>query len=451
MRRIVLPGYRRFTGMEWRARRRFTPLGKILMTGLLLAAVFGVDTNQTYVYRFFSLLLAMILVAGVWSLFFRRTFRMHRSLPRFCTAGEPFDYTLRITNPGEAIRNRVTVLDELEDPRPDFATFMRTREPGEAQRNLFDRMMRFHRYQWLIRRNAGLEPVERTLDGIPANTTIRQVITAKPLRRGRIRFSKITLAKPDPFGLYRALISQPAPETLLVLPRRYALPPNLRLDGGRRYHSGGVSMASMVGDAEEFVSLREYREGDPPKRLHWPSWAKTGKPVVKEYQEEYFVRQALILDTLFQGNPLVFEEAVAVAASFAISVESGDSLLDLLFVGPGEHRYTYGRGVAHAEQMLELLAEVQPTAEHEFDDLEGLVSRHLTTMSGCIFVMMGWDRKRRELVEKVRVHGIPATVFVVLSESVDSDALPEPGPMADRPDRFRVLHPGRVEEGLLGL
>ena len=61
-------------------------------------------------------------------------------------------------------------------------------------------------------------------------------------------------------------------------------------------------MASSVGESEEFVSLRDYRRGDPMRHIHWKSWAKTGKPIVKEFQDEFFVRHALILDTFAGGE-----------------------------------------------------------------------------------------------------------------------------------------------------
>src|SRR5258706_610977 len=108
---------------------------------------------------------------------------------------------------------------------------------------------------------------------------------------------------------------------------------------------------------EEFVSLRDYRSGDPMRRIHWKSYARVGRPVVKEYLDEFFVRHALVLDTFTThlGDP-VFEEAVSVAASIAISMQTQESLLDLMFVGPEAYCFTAGRGLAHTEQLLEGLA-----------------------------------------------------------------------------------------------
>ena len=117
-----------------------------------------------------------------------------------------------------------------------------------------------------------------------------------PRRRGPLNLFGLHVARPDPLGLFRALARQPAVESVLILPKRYPLPP-LALPGSRRYQPGGISLAQSVGDSEEFISVREYRPGDPLRRIHWRAWARAGKPVVKEYQDEYFVRHALILDT----------------------------------------------------------------------------------------------------------------------------------------------------------
>src|SRR5207237_287835 len=88
--------------------------------------------------------------------------------------------------------------------------------------------------------------------------------------------------------------------------RRWRAPPRhpvrrFTLAGARRFQKGGVSLASRVGESEEFVSLRDYRPGDPLRLIHWKSWARRGRPVVKEFQDEFFVRYGLVLDTFATG------------------------------------------------------------------------------------------------------------------------------------------------------
>src|SRR5207302_10880458 len=216
-----------------------------------------------------------------------------------------------------------------------------------------------------------------------------------PLRRGLLRFNAVRLARPDPLGLLRALAKVPLPQTTLILPRRYRLPP-VSFPGTLKYQDGGVALASRVGQSEEFVALRDYRHGDPLRHIHWRSWAKACKPVVKEFEDEFFVRHALVLDT-FTAYPHseIFEEAISVAASFACAIQTQESLLDLLFVGPQSYCFTAGRGLAHTDQMLEILASVQPCTEKLFSELEHLVLTHVKSVSGCICVLLAWDDGRQ--------------------------------------------------------
>ena len=182
----------------------------------------------------------------------------------------------------------------------------------------------------------------------------------------------------------------PSPQSILIFPKRYLMPP-FELPGAMKYQLGGISMASSVGESEEFVALREYRPGDPLRRMHWKSFAKLGKPIVKEHQEEFFVRHALILDT-FGGPPEadLFEEAVSVAASLAFTIQNQDSLLDLMFIGPRAYCFTAGRGVGQIEQILEVLASVQVSRENNFVSLEHLVVTHSTEIERVMRVCLSF-------------------------------------------------------------
>jgi hypothetical protein len=211
-----------------------------------------------------------------------------------------------------------------------------------------------------------------------------------------------------------------------------------------------VALASSVGQSEEYVALRDYRHGDPLRHIHWRSWARVGHPVVKEFEDEFFVRHALVLDTFTDyQNGEVFEEAVSVAASFACTLPTQESLLDLLFVGPQSYCFTAGRGVAHVDQMLEILASVGACTDQPFHALEHLVLGHVKAVSGCICVLLGWDEPRRSFVGKLRALGLPVRVVVVV-EPGESQPL-EPGPLRDEPERFSVLEIGQVETGLAKL
>jgi uncharacterized protein (DUF58 family) len=204
-----------------------------------------------------------------------------------------------------------------------------------------------------------------------------------------------------------------------------------------------VALATNVGSSEEFVALRDYRHGDPLRHIHWRSWAKTGKPIVKEYEDEFFVRHALVLDTFDdEPNSDVLEEAVSVAASFACTILTQESLLDLLFVGNQSYCFTAGRGLAHADQMLEILASVKNCADKKFETLEQLVLNHSTAVSGCICVLQRWDDARKSLVTKLKALGVPLLVLIVV---------PRGGKITEASEILHVLEVGKIEEGLARL
>jgi uncharacterized protein (DUF58 family) len=191
------------------------------------------------------------------------------------------------------------------------------------------------------------------------------------------------------------------------------------------------------------VSLRDYRSGDTPRRIHWKAWARTGRLVIKEYQDEFFVRHALLLDTFPAGDAAAFEAAVSLAASLVMMPRSSESLLDLMFVENRSYTFTQGRGLGAPAELLRVLATVEPS-RGRFSELAEAAILCARRMSGGICVLLEWDQERRDLVARLRGHGIPLRVWVV----TDGDAPLDPGPMASDPGNFRVVRPGELEREL---
>ena len=440
MRRLWYRWFRSVSSLQHRLGRRLTPAGRLALAVLGAAAVVGLDTNRTLGSQVLALVGALLALAAAASVGFRVRLRARRVLPRFATAGQPVVYRVVLESESDARQDGLVLLDDLADPRPSFEEFARAREPGEERRNWFDRAVGYPRWMWLVARNRGASIPRRPVPPIPPRAEVEVRLEITPTRRGRLRFASVTLARPDPLGLVQALRRLPLPQSLIVLPRRYPVP-DLGLPGTRKYQPGGVALASSVGDSEEFVALRDYRPGDPLRRIHWKSWARVGKPVAKEYLDEFFVRHALVLDTFgaADGDP-AFEEAVSVAASIAVSIDTQESLLDLMFVGPEAYCFTAGRGLGHTDRMLEVLASVGVCRDRPFAALQHAVLERLGTLSGCVCVLLAWDAPRRALIGALRALGTPTRVFVVTAPDAAVPGLP-----ADA----RHLVAGRIREGLL--
>jgi uncharacterized protein (DUF58 family) len=439
--------YWTFASITHRFKRRLTLTGWVVLGGTVAAAALGADTAASSSYQTFAMLGCLVLASALCTPFGRAQLSLERRLPKFGTVGETLSYRILVRNQGRKPRNALKLIEELPDPRPTFEEFAGTPEPGEERRNWIDRAYGYYRWRWLLARNIRARIPELAVPDLPPGGEREVTASLTPLRRGVLRLTGTTVACPDPFGLFRLLRKIALPETMLILPKRHAMP-GFPLPGVMKYQLGGVSMASSVGESEEFVSLREYRPGDPLRRMHWKSFAKLGKPIIKEYQEEFFVRHALILDTFgATAKEAVFEEAVSIAASLACTIRDQDSLLDLMFVGPEAYCFTSGRGVGHIEQMLEILASVQMCRDKDFAALDHLVWTHAAELSGCVCVFLAWDEPRQNLVRGLLARRVPLRVLVV-SES----AQPAPmGVMDAQPENFHVLPLGQVGQKLAAL
>lgn len=440
MRRFLYWSLMRVSSYGYRINRRFTRPGLLALIGLVATGTIGIDTTQTLAYQLFTFLLFLILCAIAQSWFFKPHFEVKRSLPSYATAGEPFSYRVEVRNLGDRPEIGLSVLENLVDPRPSFKVFKQNLAPLPKSVGWLRRFSIWDKWQRMVGRNRPARIEEQPLPLIPPGQAVEITPEVTPVRRGSIELSGLTIARPDRFGLFKGFEYLRQPQSLPVLPKRYPVP-ELELPGVRRYQHGGVVMTASVGDSEEFIGLRDYRPGDPLKNIHWKSFARIGCPVVKEHQNEFFVRHALVLDTFtIPGTAETFEEAVSIAASFASSIETQECLLDLLFVGADTYCFTAGRGQLHTENMLEILAHAMPCEDRPFSVLQEAVIQRRPMLSGCILVLLAWDEPRRRLADELRASGLPLLVLLVSDEAAPVDA-----------EQLHVLRPGRMLEGLAAL
>jgi len=411
------------SGVQELLRRRFTKAGQAVLATTLCAGLFGLDTRMTAAYQVFALGSALLLVAGVGTVRGARALHGERRLPRHATLGEPCAYRVRIRNLGQRPMHTLDLAERLPDPRPDRATFLAAYAPIEARLNPIERLFGYPRWEWLVQRGRRAEPqIPVSLPVIAPGERIEQTLEITPKRRGWLHLDALVAARIDPLGLMRCETRLPGSGRMLVLPKRYPVPP-LSRPTHRRLQPGGVNLASSVGDSREFMGLRDYLPGDSPRHIHWAAWARSGEPVVKEYQDEFFSRQALILDSFIATDTEAsayeeaFECAISVAGSLlepmTLAGAPQDALLDLMFVADQAHRVTGGRGLLSTRAMLELLACLQPNRGNHFADLGELVDSHAAQLSNCICVLLAWDQQRRDLIHRLQAWGLKPRVLLI--------------------------------------
>lgn len=433
--------YSRSTAVRYFFLSRIRGAGFAVGAALVLSACLGVGHARVPVYQFFSLCLVMVGLSLPMALLRRAQLRAEREVPRHAAMGSRLRYAVRITNTRSRGIARAWLAETVPDPRPNRDEFVMLREPGEEERNAFDRRFAWFRWQWLAVRKrmfeGGESPTELRLAAMESKRIMMEI---SPLRRGVIRLDDLRVCLPDPLGLFQSFVRVPAPPvTVIVLPRRYRLP-MVELPGAAAYQLTGESNTNAIGNSGEFTGLRDYRPGDPMRQIHWKSWARVGRPIVKELEDTFYPRHGLVLDTLStHRHDEGFEECVSVAASFAASLDTGDTLLDLMFVKDEAHRVTAGRGVERAEKLLEVLAGVTPTRGGTLDALARLVIQHAADLTSCVVILNGWDEVRMDFLAKLRGGGV---VFTVLAVGVGTRPEGLPGIWLDA---------AQVERGLMQL
>ena len=432
-------------------RKRFTPTGQFLFAVAIASAVIGVDTSRNLSYQIFALSLSMIIMAMVFAVFNRSRFNCTRTLPPVATVREPVYYSVNITNTGATAKSDVLIVDCLKWQSPTEQELRQFRDPHSTQENWFDRIIGFPRWDRLAKIKTGAEIPDQSISGIASDESVTLQLSLTPLRRGYIRFQGVDVGCPGINGIFRSVYRQNLEDSLLVLPKRYPVPA-LTLPGHRHHHPGGVALSSSVGETAEFHGLRDYRPGDPLRHLHWRSWARTGNPVVKTYEDEYFVRHAMILDTYGQNaSTAQFEEAVSVAASLAFRVNDQDSLLELMFVDRKAYRITSGRHTADVTYLLEILACVKPEYHEPFDTLTHLVRQHGGQLSSAICILLRWDEPRKVLVKALTDSGIKVVVIVVTETEPVKTVQDGQGDIAGQAQPIHWFPVDAIEEGLARL
>jgi uncharacterized protein (DUF58 family) len=266
-------------------------------------------------------------------------------------------------------------------------------------------------------------PRDAFLDAGQATAELGLQITAA--RRGRYVLRGARLRATDPLGLMTGPPVQGPDQVLLVYPRFYAME-DLAIPLGRRYQPGGIPLSSSTGDAIEFIGTRDYREGDPVKNIHWRSWARRGEPVVKEYQEEYFCRIAIILDTFLPRKPTAaerssFESAISIVASIADLFSRSEYVVDILAAGPDVYEVSAGRSLAYLENILDVLACLEPCYEPPFATIGPPLFERLAQLTTVVAVLQDWDPVREAFLRRVRTSGAAVRGLIVREGATTMD------------------------------
>ncbi|MGJ8676787.1 MAG: DUF58 domain-containing protein [Akkermansiaceae bacterium] len=396
---------------------RIRPLGALIIMFTPICWILMPLHNSAPLWQVRGVLFILPIISLTWLIFRKGKISLSRELPRTITAGKNLTYQVTVRNLAKRTIHSAHLLEIPTDNRPSLDNFWHSREPGEESRNLFDRKLSFYRWQWLERLlTLFRSEASKSLEPIPSNSESHCSLSLTPLKRGIIVLNDARLCLPDPLGLFQRCIKTKADhDKIIVLPRCYEVR-DLRLSDTTQLQLEGETASNAIGIAGDFTSIREYKPGDAMKHIHWKSWARTGKPIVKEYEDIFSPRYGLLLDTFGAAeNAHLFEEAVSVAASYVANTKTTDSILASMFIKDQAYGINADQGEEKTSYLLETLADVQYEPQYYLEALEKLVIQHQSEITTCLCIFTGWSERHQLMINRLCQNHLNLKIFAVCS------------------------------------
>lgn len=219
--------------------------------------------------------------------------------------------------------------------------------------------------------------------------------------RGRFTLGPLRIRISDPFGLVELTRGFQARNSLTVTPQVHPLAPG-RL-GGEWSGTGDNRPRAFAAAGAEDVTVREYRDGDDLRRVHWASSARLGELMVRREEQPFQSRATLIMDTRASahrgtGPASSFEWMVTAAASIGVHLATQGYALRLVSesgadpVGQFHERGSGGTG--DSDDLLDHLAVISASNRKNLE-----LPRSRDDRSGVIVSVVG-------LLEESDLHAV---------------------------------------------
>lgn len=212
------------------------------------------------------------------------------------------------------------------------------------------------------------------------------------LGRGRYVLGPLRLRLTDPFGLIDLNRSFRTTTTALVCPRIDDLP---ALNLPRSWDTGDNQSSHSIGShGADDASVREYRQGDDLRKVHWRSTAKTGALMVRQEERPWQGHTCVLLDSRAAVH--------RTATSSAPDARDSSSL---------EWAVSFAASVAH-----HLLAAGRDTALVAGSTLLRPAGPHDPLLEDQLALLTpGGERDLSATVETARAAGHDSAVFAILA------------------------------------
>jgi uncharacterized protein (DUF58 family) len=148
-------------------------------------------------------------------------------------------------------------------------------------------------------------------------------------RRGRQRLGPLLVSSEYPFGLVRRERRLQEEVEVLVWPE----PGDGDLPLAAEAPESGDARSEGTGGSGDLLEIRDFRPGDPPSRVHWPSSARHGRRMLAVREGER--RDAVLLRVPEEMDPRHREDAIRRAATGILRHAARGHVVGLVVDGHG--------------------------------------------------------------------------------------------------------------------
>lgn len=366
---------------------KLTPIGRIAVLGIFVSAI-GAVTIEIPIYQFFCGLICLFGLIEAVGMLLRPNLEVSSWMPERVTAGE-------------SVTGYITVKNRGRLPTCDVMCAM-LGMPRHLKHLDADRSIRL----------------------IPSQETDTLPFSIRAKARGTFQLPTARVHSTFPFNLMRFGKAQIPGTELRVLPRFHPLE-RLELPFSRKTHVGGISVEARLGESAEYVGNREYVPGEPVRRLDFRAWARVGKPVVREFQDEFSAEIALVLDTYGPSRfwsqrrqREAFEAAISFTAAIAHHIDQRGMIVETFLAGPDLYLFQPNAASTHFESILDVLSEVELTRDDPLLRVLPTLATTLDSIAIVLCVFVNWDQDREQFVRELIDNGCAVRVLVISEEPV---------------------------------
>jgi len=358
----------------------------------LLALVFASSTGRDLAFNLFYFVTGVILIALWWAwsnirgLALRRVTRSQRS-----QVGKYFEESLELSNQARWAKLWIEVHD-LSDL------------PGHQ--------------------------VSRVVNSLRGRTTSRWQVRTLCQQRGRFALGPLALTSGDPLGIFRFTRTLPGTTSLVVTPAIIPIPEFIQPTG---YLPGGEAMRRRTPYVTASISgVREYAPGDSFNRIHWPSTARTGRLISKEFELDPLADVWIFLDMYGPAQaqspwmpkatdplpwltrradsvelpPSTVEYGVTVAASLANHFLQADREIGFLSYAQHREMVQPDRGERQLTRLLEILAVIQGTGTIPLAQVLASEGAHMARHTTLVVITPATDHHWVSVLRGLRARGV---------------------------------------------